>query len=84
MAGLKQVQTKGGNRRKKVLVTCVGRQPGTDVWVFNKDIYDDGQGQLIRSGVLLVNTIFRNDTPACAMSHAYHYTYIIGTAIIQY
>ena len=37
----------GPNRRRKLLVTCVGRQPGSTVWVFNKDTHMDENGCLI-------------------------------------
>lgn len=39
----------GPIRRRKLLVTCVGRQPGSSVWVFNKDTQVDEDGCLIPS-----------------------------------
>ena len=43
----------------RILVTCVGRQPGSNTWVFDEATHIDGQGHLIskdqrRPGVLLV------------------------------
>jgi len=33
--------------RKKRIVTCIGRQPGSNTWVFNPDIQIDMNGSLI-------------------------------------
>lgn len=42
-----KVFLKGPNKLKKTLVTCVGRQPNSDIWVFNADTQVDGNGHLI-------------------------------------
>ena len=33
--------------RKKRIVTCIGRQPGSNTWVFNPDTQIDMNGSLI-------------------------------------
>lgn len=36
------------DHRKKKMVTCVGRQPGSDIWVFGPELQVDHRGKQIK------------------------------------